>query len=675
MIAELGHLALILSLGVAVFQMIVPMVGASKVWFGWMEAGRSAAVAQFLLLCFAFGALTYSFVVSDFSVSLVYANSHSAKPMLYKVTGVWGNHEGSMLLWALILSLFGAAAAVLSGHLPDTLRARVLSVQAAVGVAFLAFIIFTSNPFWRFDLAPFDGRDLNPLLQDPGLAFHPPLLYLGYVGLSMTYSFAIAALLEGRVDAAWARWVRPWTLAAWVFLTLGIALGSWWAYYELGWGGFWFWDPVENASFMPWLLSVALLHSAIVVEKREVLKSWTILLAIMAFGFSLIGTFIVRSGVLTSVHSFASDSTRGLYILWILAFFVGGGLTLYAGRAAQMSAKSIFAPISREGALLINNVLLAVATLVVFIGTVWPLIAELAAGRVLSVGTPFFEKAFTPFMIALAVLLPVGTLLPWKRGQLGRVLPRLVSVLAVVAAVMLLVWSVTTGRSALAIIGTGLGVWVIAGSAADLKLRIGKSGFSRLLRLPRADWGRFAAHSGLGVTFIGISLMMAWEVEDIRVARIGESFTVGTHQHVTDASPAYLRFLAPSAYDFTLDKVEDLRGPNYLATRGTITATSNGKSIGTLYPEKRLYPVQGMPTTEAAIVNGIWRDLYVVIGDQQSNGGWTVRTYIKPFANWIWAGAIFMALGGLISLTDRRWRIAAPDRRKPVAASKAVAAE
>ena len=386
MIAETGHFALILALGIALFQTVVPMLGAARGQAAWMDSARPAAIAQFGLLAISFAALTFSFVTSDFSVALVYENSHSAKPMLYKITGVWGNHEGSMLLWVLILALFGAAAAVFGEHLPPGLRARVLSVQGAIGAAFLAFIIFTSNPFVRMPLPAFDGRDLNPLLQDPGLAFHPPFLYLGYVGLSMSFSFAVAALIEGRVDAAWARWVRPWTLAAWVFLTIGIALGSWWAYYELGWGGFWFWDPVENASFMPWLFAAALLHSAIVVEKRETLKSWTILLAIVAFGFSLIGTFIVRSGVITSVHSFASDPARGVFILAILALFVGGALTLFAARAGAMTAKGVFSPVSREGALLLNNMLLAVASLVVFIGTIWPLVAEMFWARKLSVG-------------------------------------------------------------------------------------------------------------------------------------------------------------------------------------------------------------------------------------------------------------------------------------------------
>ncbi len=642
--AEIGHFALILAFAVAIFQMVVPMIGAQKGWSGWIDSARPAALAQFGLIAISFVALTMAFVSSDFSVRLVYENSHTAKPLIYKISGVWGNHEGSMLLWVLILALFGAAAAVFDANLPPSLRARVLGVQASVGAAFLGFILFTSNPFLRLDNPPFDGRDLNPLLQDPGLAFHPPFLYLGYVGLSMAFSFAVAALIEGRVDAAWARWVRPWTLAAWVFLTIGIALGSWWAYYELGWGGFWFWDPVENASFMPWLVAAALLHSAIVVEKREVLKSWTILLAIMAFGFSLIGTFIVRSGIITSVHSFANDPERGVFILAILAFFVGGALLLFTFRAGSMQAKGVFAPVSREGALVLNNILLAVAAFVVFIGTVWPLIAELAWDRKLSVGTPFFEKAFTPFMVALAIVLPLGAILPWKRGKLMRALRPLRGALAFAGAVMVLVFAVSTGRSGLAVIGAGLGSWLIAGAATDLWLRTGKSGLSRLLRLPRADWGKAIAHGGLGVTFIGISLLMAWQVEDIRVARLGESFDVGS-------------------YVITLEGIEERPGPNYDSIFATMTVARNGKQVAQLYPEKRIYPVQAMPTTEAAIQNGIFRDIYLVIGDEQQNGGWAVRSYIKPFANWIWLGCALMALGGFVSLSDRRYRVAAGARR------------
>ncbi|OOY11794.1 MAG: heme lyase CcmF/NrfE family subunit [Rhodobacteraceae bacterium] len=655
MINELGHFALILAFAVAIVQAVVPLVGAHKGWRGWMAVGEPAAIAQFLLIAVSFAAITYAFVVSDFSVKLVWANSHTDKPMLYKVTGVWGNHEGSMLLWVLILALFGAAAAWFGGALPPRLRARVLSVQAWIGVAFLGFIIFTSNPFLRLAEPPFNGEGMNPLLQDPGLAFHPPFLYLGYVGLSMAFSFAVAALIEGRVDAAWARWVRPWTLAAWIFLTIGIALGSWWAYYELGWGGFWFWDPVENASFMPWLLAAALLHSAIVVEKREALKSWTILLAIMAFGFSLIGTFIVRSGVITSVHSFASDPQRGIFILAILAIFVGGALTMYAFRATSMQAKGVFSMVSRETALVINNILLAVAALVVFVGTVWPLVAEMFFGRKLSVGAPFFDQAFTPFMVILALILPVGAMMPWKRARLGRVAKPLIPAFVLALAMGGLAWSVESGNSMLALIAVFLGSWLVFGAATELWQRAARN-FGRLKRLPRADWGKATAHAGLGITFIGIGLLTAGQIEDIRVAKLNEPFTV-------------------DGYQITLTKVEEVKGPNYMSSTGTMTVEKDGKLIGTMHPEKRVYPVQRMPTTEAAIHTTPLGDIYLVIGDPQQDGGYAVRTYIKPFADWIWAGAIIMSLGGLLSLSDRRYRVAAGARKSRAVPAQATPAE
>ena len=659
MITELGHFALILAFAVALVQMVVPLVGAHKGWSGWMAVAEPAATVQFLLTAVSFAALTHAFVTSDFSVQLVVANSHPAKPMLYKVSGVWGNHEGSMLLWVLILTLFGALAAWFGGNLPPTLRARVLAVQSAIAVAFFAFILFTSNPFVRMAIPPFNGQDLNPLLQDPGLAFHPPFLYLGYVGLSICFSFAVAALIEGRVDAAWARWVRPWTLLSWMFLTVGIALGSWWAYYELGWGGFWFWDPVENASFMPWLIAAALLHSAIVVEKREALKSWTILLAIMAFGFSLIGTFIVRSGVITSVHAFANDPERGVFILMILAVFMGGALILYAARAGVMQAKGVFGVVSRETALVLNNVLLAVSALVVFIGTIWPLVAEMAFARKLSVGPPFFDMAFTPFMVILALILPVGAILPWKRARIGRALKQLRWALILALALGALAWAMQTGRSSLGPVGLFLGTWLVAGSVVDLLGRTGRGAIGarlrRMARLPRADWGKAVAHAGLGVTIFGVAALTAWQQEDIRVTRIGERFQVGD-------------------WGIQLDDVQRLQGPNYITTQGTMSVWRDDTKLYELTPEKRVYPVAGMPTTEAAIHNGILRDIYLVIGDPQNDGGWAVRTYIKPFANWIWTGAIIMAFGGVLSLSDRRYRVAA-GAAKAAAPPAAVPAE
>ena len=646
MITELGHFALILAFLVACVQATVPLIGAYKRWPGWMALAEPAATIQFLLTAMAFAALTWAFVSSDFSLRLVVLNSHTDKPMLYKVTGVWGNHEGSMLLWVLIVTLFGAAVAWFGANLPPSLRARVLSVQAMVGVAFFAFILLTSNPFLRMAVPPFNGQDLNPLLQDPGLAFHPPFLYLGYVGLSMTFSFAVAALIEGRVDAAWGRWVRPYTLAAWIFLTIGIGLGSWWAYYELGWGGFWFWDPVENASFMPWLIAAALLHSAIVVEKRESLKSWTILLAIIAFGFSMVGAFITRSGVLTSVHAFATDPERGVFLLAILAVFMAGALTLFAARAGVMQAKGVFSLVSRESVLVLNNLLLAVACFVVFIGTIWPLIAEMLFDRKLSVGEPFFNAAFTPFMVALGLILPVGAMMPWKRATLGRIIRQLAPVFALAVAIGALAWAMQTGRSALGPMGLFLAAWLIGGAMVDIWTRTGRGAgrFARLTRLPRADWGKAVAHGGLGVTMAGIAAMMAWQQEDIRVLQVGEQFDI-------------------AGYTLQLDEVHKEDGPNYLATLATFTLSKDGREIAKMKPEKREYPVAQMPTTEAALDNAFLRDIYVVIGDPQIGGGWAVRSYYKPLANWIWGGSLLMALGGVLSLSDRRYRVAAGARK------------
>ncbi len=650
MIVELGHFALILALCVAVVQMVLPMWGAQTRNASLMAVGQPAAVLQFFLISFAFAVLVMSFMRSDFSLLVVVENSHTLKPALYKFAGTWGNHEGSMLLWVLILALFGASAAVFGGNLPVMLRARVLSVQASVGVAFLLFLLLTSNPFARLEVPPLEGGDLNPLLQDPGLAFHPPFLYLGYVGLSMAFSFAVAALIEGRVDAAWGRWVRPWTLAAWIFLTIGIAMGSWWAYYELGWGGFWFWDPVENASFMPWLFATALLHSAIVVEKRESLKAWSILLAIIAFGFSLIGTFIVRSGVITSVHAFANDPERGVFILMILGVFMGGALALFAWRAGALEAKGLFALVSRESALVANNLLLAVSALVVFVGTIWPLVAELGFGRKLSVGEPFFNAAFPPFMIGLALLLPVGAMLGWKRAQGGRVVQSLIPALVLAVSLSVLVYALQTGRSALGPVGLGLGVWVVAGAVTDLWGRTGRGDFGarlgRLTRVSRADLGKAMSHAGFGITIFAVAALLAWKTEDIRIVQVGETYPLGPYQ-------------------ITLVDVRKDEGPNYLTTIAKMRVTKAGAEVATLYPEKRFYPVQGMPTTEAAIGFGVMRDLYLVIGDAQDGGGWAVRSYIEPFANWLWGGCLLMAFGGLLSLSDRRYRVAA-GARKPV---------
>ena len=650
MLAEIGHLAVIVAFMVAIIQSVVPMIGAAKGYSGWMDAAAPAAVVQFLAVLLAFIMLTIAFVTSDFSVKLVASNSHSLKPMLYKVSGVWGNHEGSMLLWILILAFYGALVSIFGKRLPLVLKARVLSVQAMIGVAFLAFLLFTSNPFERLIFPPIDGNDLNPLLQDPGLAFHPPFLYLGYVGLSMTFSFAVAALIQGSVDAAWARWVRPWALLAWITLTIGIALGSWWAYYELGWGGWWFWDPVENASFMPWLIAVALLHSAIVVEKRETLKSWTVLLAILGFSFSLIGTFIVRSGVITSVHAFANDPERGVFILVILVIAIGGALTLYAMRANSFRSNVVFSPVSRESGLILNNLLLVVSTIVVFVGTIWPLLAELVMGRKLSVGAPFFELAFTPFMIILALALPVGAILPWKRAQLSRSGKPLFGAIILSITLGLLVWSLQTGGRMMAPIGLGLAGWVILGTLTDLIVRTRMlqlgfiAGLIRLCKLPRADWGKAFAHIGLGLTIFGIAAITAWESEDIRISKVGERFEV-------------------SGYTFQFDDIKKINGKNYTADVGNISVFFDGRLVATLKPEKRFYPVQRMPTTEAGINSTLTRDLYIALGDAQGDG-WTIRTYVKPFAVWIWIGCMVMAMGGILSMSDRRLRIASTSRLK-----------
>ncbi len=623
-----------------------------------MAAAVPAALAQFALTLISFAALTHAFVTSDFSVKLVAANSNSLKPMLYKVTGTWGNHEGSMLLWVLILTLFGAMVAGFGRNLPMGLKARALAVQAMIGAAFFAFILFTSNPFERLVPPPADGADLNPLLQDIGLAIHPPFLYLGYVGLSMAFSFAVAALIEGRVDAAWARWVRPWTLAAWVALTIGIALGSYWAYYELGWGGWWFWDPVENASFMPWLVAGALLHSAIVVEKRNALKTWTILLAILAFSLSLIGTFIVRSGVLTSVHAFANDPERGVFILAILGVAILGSLSLFAWRAPTMRAEGLFQPVSREGGLILNNLLLATAAAVVFVGTLAPLVREFVDGAKISVGAPFFDLAFTPFMVILMLAIPLGSLMPWKRGDLGRVMTRLWWAAAGALVVGGFVWGMQSGDALLAPVGLAIATWLILGVIVEIAERAGfgraglpKAGLStalgRLARLPRADWGKFLAHGGLGLTAMGIAAVTAWEVEDIRLARPGDVIPLG-------------------GYEITFDGVSEGQGPNYLFQRGQFTVTRDGAPVAVMAPEKRIYTVQRMPTTEAAIDSGLTRDIYLVLGDRHSDGeAWAVRSYVKPLANWIWLGALIMALGGLVSLTDRRYRVGAAAKRGP----------
>ncbi|RME62069.1 MAG: heme lyase CcmF/NrfE family subunit, partial [Alphaproteobacteria bacterium] len=595
-------------------------------------------------------ALVHAFVTSDFSLQVVAQNSHSLKPMLYKVAGTWGHHEGSMLLWVLILALFGACVAVFGHGLPPALRARVLAVQAMVAVGFLAFILLTSNPFARLLPAPVDGNDLNPLLQDPGLAFHPPFLYLGYVGFSMAFSFAVAALIEGRVDAAWARWVRPWTLAAWMFLTVGIALGSWWAYYELGWGGWWFWDPVENASFMPWLVGTALLHTAIVVEKREAMVNWTILLAILTFALSLVGTFLVRSGVLTSVHAFAASPERGIFILALLVLAIGGSLALYAWRAPAMKNGALFAPISREGALLFNNLVLVTAAATVFVGTLYPLAVDALGGAKISVGAPYFNATFVPLMVPLLVAVPVGPMLGWKRGDLGAALARLWTAGAAALALMLLVWAFVGDKGSLAPFGLGVAAWLIVGALAELAGRLGlfrqplAAVLARAQGLPRAAYGMALAHLGLGIAVAAMVALSAWRIEHIAAMQPGERVRL-------------------AGYDLEYRGVRDVMGPNYQAEQGMIAVYRGQRLWAHLAPERRFYPVQRMTTTEAAIRTTVRGDLYVVIGDAAQGDARTVRVYFNPLAPWLWVGAAVMALGAAVSLSDRRLRLGLPVRR------------
>ena len=662
MIPEIGHYALVLALVVAVVQGTLPLLGAGLGRAGWMAVAAPAAVAQLALVATAFLALTWAYLVSDFSVVNVAENSHTAKPLLYKLTGVWGNHEGSLLLWMLILTLFGAAVALFGGNLPPSLRARVLAIQALIGIGFLLFILLTSNAFMRLVPAPLEGRGLNPLLQDPGLAFHPPFLYLGYVGFSMAFSFAIAALIEGRVDPAWARWVRPWTLAAWCFLTIGIALGSWWAYYELGWGGWWFWDPVENASFMPWLAGTALLHCAIVVEKRDALKSWTILLAILTFALSLLGTFLVRSGVLTSVHAFATDPARGVFILAFLILVVGGALVLFAARAPALRSAALFAPISREGALVLNNLLLTTACATVLLGTMYPLFLDALTGEKVSVGPPYFNATFGPLMVPLIAAMAVGPLLPWKRADAIGALARLKAAFAVAAIVVLAVVAVS-GGPVLAALGLGLAAWLIAGAAAELaeRVRLFRAGaaesWRRARRLPRSAYGMSLAHGGLGLVIMGIVASSAWEVERLRIMRAGDTVEL-------------------AGYEVAFMGTRHVAGPNYSAVRGTYEIRRDGRLVARMEPETRDYPTPPMQTSEAAIRPTPVADLYVAIGDPGPAGGWATRLYHKPLVHWIWFGTLVMAAGGMVSLTDRRHRVGAPARgRRPGAAPAAAAAE
>jgi cytochrome c-type biogenesis protein CcmF len=662
MLVELGHFALVLALLVALVQGILPLVGASVRSRPLMDLARPAALLQFGLVALAFGVFMHAHIVSDFSVRNVFENSNTAKPMLYKVTGVWGSHEGSMMLWVLMLTLFGGLVAALGRSLPMTLRARTLAIQGLLGLGTLAFIIGTSNPFDRLIPAPVDGRDLNPLLQDPGLAFHPPFLYFGYVGFSITYSFAIAALIEGRIGAQWARWVRPWALSAWCGLTIGIAMGSWWAYYVLGWGGWWYWDPVENASFMPWLLGTALLHSAAVVEKRETLQRWTVLLAILTFGMSLIGTFLVRSGVLTSVHSFAVDPTRGVFILVLIALVIGGGLLLYALRAPGLETGNPFAPVSREGALVLNNLLLCVGMATVFLGTFYPLFAEVWSGVKLSVGPQFFDATFVPILMPAIVAMVIGPVLAWRRGNLAGALRRLLP--AVIGALLapLVVFAVHRAAPPAALAGIALAVWAMLGVLTDLADRSGIAklpaavSWRRLRRLPRGTWGYAIAHFGVGVLIAGITVSTAWRSERIETLRPGDTVEIAGRT---------LRLVGVTEGDIA----------NYHAQRAQIVVERSGSAPMTLYPERRWYPVARSQTTNTAIATNGFGDLYLALGDPDGQGGWVLRAYYNPLVPWIWFGAILAAFGGLVSLSDRRLRLRLPAARTSAAVTPAGSAD
>jgi cytochrome c-type biogenesis protein CcmF len=646
MIPEIGHFSLILALTLAVAQAALPLIGAARGVPEWMALARPAAQGQFVFVAIAFVCLGASFAANDFSVLNVASNSNSQLPLHYRIAATWGSHEGSLLLWVLMLGIWTVAVTVFSRRLPDEMVARVVGVMGLVSTGFLLFMLLTSNPFERLLPPAVDGRDLNPLLQDPGMVIHPPMLYMGYVGFSVAFAFAVAALLSGRLDATWARWSRPWTTLAWCFLTCGIALGSWWAYYELGWGGWWFWDPVENASFMPWLAGTALIHSLAVTEKRGAFRSWTVLLAILAFSLSLLGTFLVRSGVLTSVHAFATDPKRGIFILGFLALVIGGSLALFAWRAPRVGLGGAFESVSRESALLANNVLLVVAAGSVLLGTLYPLILDALNLGKISVGPPYFEAVFVPLMAPAAFLMGLGPMAKWKQASLPELAVRLRWAFAVSVVTALLAPAVMGKWSPMVSFGLLLACWILATAFVNLRQRLaaGAGGLAARVRAqPRSYYGMLVAHCGVAAFIIGVTLVRGYEVErDVRMA-IGDVVTMGS-------------------YTFRFDGVEDIAGPNYRAARGSIAVSRNGGAVTILAPEKRVYLVQQNPMTEAAIDSGPFRDLYVSLGEPVSGGAWSVRIYYKPFVVWIWGGCAIMALGGLIALSDRRYRV--PVRRE-----------
>ena len=659
MIPELGHFALIVALCIALVQAVLSLAGAARGSARWMAVARPGAQGQFVFVAIAFACLAWSFVHNDFSVLNVATNSNSSLPWFYRLAATWGSHEGSLLLWVLMLSVWMLAVTLFSRHLPQEMVARILGVMALISIGFLLFMLFTSNPFERLLPAAPDGRDLNPLLQDPGMVIHPPMLYMGYVGFSVAFAFAVAALLGGKLDATWARWSRPWTTMAWVFLTIGIALGSWWAYYELGWGGWWFWDPVENASFMPWLVGTALMHSLSVTEKRGGFKIWTVLLAIMAFSLSLLGTFLVRSGVLTSVHAFATDPERGVFILAFLVIVIGASLALFAWRAPKVGVGGSFELVSRESALLANNVLLVVAAASVMLGTLYPLFIDALGLGKLSVGPPYFESVFLPLMAPAVFLMGVGPLAKWKQAQIPDLAVRLrwAFALALVTALLL---PFTLGRwTPMISFGLLLALWLAFSGFVNLRQRLqqiaGTGSLGKRLRsLPRGYYGMMLAHLGVAVFIVGVTLVKGYEVEkDVRM-QAGDTVEIG-------------------GYQFRLEGFEEVRGANYDATRGLIAVSRNGKAVRMMHPEKRMYHVQQMPMTEAAIDTGLTRDLYVSLGEPVAGDAWVVRLYYKPFVDWIWGGAFLMALGGLLAVSDRRYRLARRAERENLAAAAATA--
>jgi cytochrome c-type biogenesis protein CcmF len=659
MIPEIGHFALWLALGVALVLGIMPMLGAARARPDWMALARPSARVLFALVAFAFVCLTLSFVGNDFSVAYVAINSNRTLPLHYRITAVWGGHEGSILLWLLMLTFWTFAVATFSGHLPAKVTARILAVMGLLSVGFLLFLLATSNPFDRLVPAAAEGRDLNPLLQDPGMVIHPPMLYMGYVGLSVAFSFAVAALIGGNLDATWARWTRPWTIAAWIFLTIGIALGSAWAYYELGWGGWWFWDPVENASFMPWLVATALIHSLAVTEKRNSFKNWTVLLAILAFSLSLLGTFLVRSGVLSSVHAFATDPRRGLFILAFLVIVIGSSLGLYAWRAPTVGLGARFALLSRETLLLGNNVLLVVACAAVILGTLYPLALDAMNLGKISVGPPYFDTVFVPLMTPLVFLMGVGPIARWKETQLPDLVTRLKwAAGSAVVATLLVAW-VKGGVGIVAATGLLMAFWIVSSVATDLVERLRPAGgirtstVHRARQIPRAVAGMMLAHLGVAIFILGVTLVRTGEVErDVQMAP-SDTTTIGN-------------------LVFTFRGASDVRGPNYRAAQGEVeVTTTDGRKVTTLRPEKRFYPAAQSTMTDAAIQPGLTRDIYVSLGEPIPNSpAWIVRVYVKPFVDWIWGGCLVMALGGLLAASDRRYRARARER----SAAAAVAA-